>query len=415
VTNRRGLTALLLAETISTAGTRMSQLAVPWLVLTTTGSAIRTGLVGTAEIAPYVLLKIFGAPLVDRAGGRRTAIAGNGVAALAMLAIPLLWDAGRLGLGPLLALVFVAGLARGPADTATEVMLPAVTGAAGMSIERGVALFDGASRTATLLGAPLAGGLITVIGATNVVAIDAGSFLAAAGLLALFVPASAGITTSTGLTASAGIHPERAGYGTQLREGIGYVLRDRLLRSIAGMVLFTNLADAALSGLLLILWAQQRFGSTLRLGVVVAALGAGAVCGAALVAAIGSRLPRRWTFAVAFLIAGAPRFVVLALPAPFWLVLTVWAVSGFAAGAINPLLGAAQYDLVPRRLQARVFSGVGGIAWAGIPFGALLAGVAVGAAGLTATLIGGAVLYALATLDPFLRPAWSGMNRVPAG
>jgi predicted MFS family arabinose efflux permease len=290
-----------------------------------------------------------------------------------------------------------------------------------MSIERGVALFDGARRTATLLGAPLAGGLITVIGATNVVAIDAGSFLAAAGLLALLVPASAGITTSTGLTAStgptasAGIDPERARYRTQLREGVGYVLRDRLLRSIAGMVLFTNLADAALSGLLLILWAQQRFGSTLRLGVVVAALGAGAVCGAALVAAIGSRLPRRWTFAVAFLIAGAPRFVVLALPAPFWLVLTVWAVSGFAAGAINPLLGAAQYDLVPRRLQARVFSGVGGIAWAGIPFGALLAGVAVGAAGLTATLIGGAVLYALATLDPFLRPAWSGMNRVAAG
>ena len=99
--------------------------------------------------------------------------------------------------------------------------------------------------------------------------------------------------------------------------------------------------------------------------------------------AISARLPRRWTFAVAFLLAGAPRFVVLAVPVPFAIVLAVWALSGLACGAINPILGAAEYEAVPRALQARVLAMVGALAWAGIPFGALLAGVLVNATSLT--------------------------------
>ncbi len=60
---------------------------------------------------------------------------------------------------------------------------------------------------------------------------------------------------------------------------------------------------------------------------------------------------------------------------------------------------------MPRPLQARVLGAVGGIAWAGIPFGALLAGVLVDATGLTTALVVGAAVYGLATLDPFVRSA----------
>jgi MFS family permease len=402
--SRRGLGALLVAETISTAGTRMSELALPWLVLTSTGSPVATGLVGTAEIAPYVVLMALGAPLVDRLGGKRMAVVGNLVAGVAVLAVPLLWHGGALGLPGLLALVFCAGLARGPADTAGQVMLPAVTSDAGATIERGTALIDGASRTAKLLGAPLAGALIPLLGAANVVVADAASFMAAAALVAVLVPAAAG------RTAGEDAEPA-AGYISSLTEGLRYVARHRLLRSIGGMVLFTNLADAAIVGLLIILWAQQRYGGTEQLGVVLAVLSAGAVLGTVVMAARGSRLPRRTTFAVAFLIVGAPRFAVLAAPVPLWVVLLVWALSGLAAGAINPILGAAQYDVIPRHLQARALSAVQAIAWAGMPVGALLAGALVDATGLRTALIVGAVVYGLVTLDPFVRSAWSAMDR----
>ncbi|HST47666.1 MFS transporter [Jatrophihabitans sp.] len=391
--------ALLTAATVSQAGTRMSNLAVPWLVLTETGSPVLTGLVGTAEIAPYVVLQILGSPLVDRLGGHRVALVGNLVAGLAMAAIPLAWHTGWQQLWAVLALVFVVGLVRGPADTAAHILLPPVAERAGISIDRATALSEGALRLAGLLGAPAAGVLITVIGPANVVAFDAASFLACAALL-LLVPVGAGLTERNGL-----------GYLRQLSEGFGFVRRHPLLRSISGMVLFTNLADAAMSGVLLLLWAERHYGSAGRVGVISGVFGAAAVAGTMVMVAIGSRLPRRWTFAVAFLVGGAPRFVVLALPAPFAVVLAVWGLSGLTCGAINPVLGAAEYQVIPRALQARVLATVNALAWAGIPFGALLAGALVEATGLGTALAVGAVLYLAATLDPFLRRSWDLMNR----
>lgn len=391
--------ALLTAATVSQAGTRMSQLAVPWLVLTETHSPVLTGLVGTAEIAPFVVMQILGSPLVDRLGGHRVALVGNLTAGLAMAAIPLAWQAGWHQLWAVLALVFIAGLARGPADSAELVLLPPVAERAGISIDRATALSDGTGRLAGLLGAPAAGVLIAVIGPANVVAFDAASFLAGAALLTL-VPVDAGRTEPDGL-----------GYRRQLSDGFSFVRRHPLLRSISGMVLFTNLADAAMSGLLLLLWAERHYGSADRVGVTAAVFGAGAVAGTAAMVAIGGRLARRWTFAVTFLVGGAPRFAVLALPVPFAVVLAVWCVSGVACGGINPVLAAAQYEVIPRALQARVLATVNALAWAGIPFGALLAGALVDAAGLTTALAAGAVLYLVVTLDPFLRRSWDLMNR----
>lgn len=399
MTGRTPFVSLLAAATISAAGTRMSNLAVPWLVLTETHSPVLTGLVGTAEIAPYVVLQILGSPLVDRFGGHRVALAGNVVAGLAMAAVPLAWQAGWRSLGLVLALVFVTGLARGPADPALHVMLPPVAERAGISIDRATALSEGCLRLAGLLGAPAAGVLIAAIGPANVVAFDAASFLACAALL-LAVPVKAGITESS-----------TQGYLRQLADGLSFVRRHPLLRSISGMVLFTNLADAAMSGVLLLLWAQRHYGSADRVGLTSAVFGAGAVAGTAVMVAVGTRLPRRWTFAVAFLIGGAPRFAVLALPVPYAVVLAVWVCSGLTCGAINPLLGAAQYEVIPRALQARVLSTVNALAWAGIPFGALLAGALVEATGLGTALVVGTVLYLAATLDPFLRRSWNLMNR----
>lgn len=407
---RAGLTGLLVAEVVSSAGTRMSQLALPWLVLTTTHSPVTAGLVGTAEIAPFVVLQVLGAPLVDRLGGRRVAVTGNLVAGSAMLLVPVLAARGLLAVGVLLALVFVAGLLRGPADTATQVLLPAVASAAQVPIQRAAALFDGAGRTASLLGAPIGGVLIAVLGAANVVAIDAASFVVAAVLLVALVPASAGRTGGEEAPAEG----DAVTYRGRLREGIAYLWQHRLLRSIAGMVLFTNLVDAAVSGLLLLVWAQQRYGTTTRLGLVVGVMGAGAVTGSALMATWGSRVRRRWAYACGFAVAGWPRLVVLALPVPYWVVLLVWGVGGLAAGAINPVLAAVQYDLIPRPLQARVLSAVNGVAWAGIPFGALLAGVSIRATDLTTTLTGAAILYVVITLDPFVRRVWAGMDADPA-
>ena len=239
--------------------------------------------------------------------------------------------------------------------------------------------------------------------------------LAAAVLVGVAVPRSAGVTRDSTAVPDGTADRRADGYVAELRAGLAHLVRDRLLRSIAGMVLLTNLVDAGVSGLLLLVWARDRFGSATPVGLVGGVFGGGALLGALVPTAFGPRLPRRLTFGFAFVLAGAPRIAVLLLPVPLWVIAVVWAVCGFGAGAINPLLSAAEYERVPRDLQARVLGSLGAVAWAGIPFGALLAGLLVGATDLRTALVVGAVLYGLATLDPFIRPAWALMDRRPAG
>ena len=69
-------------------------------------------------------------------------------------------------------------------------MLPDLLEPAGMTLERGTSLFDGVSRAANMVGAPLAGVLIAVLGATNVLVLDAVTFLVSALLVLACVPSS---------------------------------------------------------------------------------------------------------------------------------------------------------------------------------------------------------------------------------
>ena len=95
---RLPLYGLVLAYGVSQLGTVMSGLAIPWLVLVTTGSAARTGLVGFAEMAPYVVAQAISGPVVDRFGLRRSCVTGNGAAAVLVGAIPALYALGALSL-----------------------------------------------------------------------------------------------------------------------------------------------------------------------------------------------------------------------------------------------------------------------------------------------------------------------------
>jgi MFS family permease len=68
----RGLAGVL---AVAWTGTRVSAIALPWFVLTATGSAVQTGIVAFVEMAPYVVCQALLGPVIDRAGPRRISIA----------------------------------------------------------------------------------------------------------------------------------------------------------------------------------------------------------------------------------------------------------------------------------------------------------------------------------------------------
>lgn len=406
---RAPFTALLSAYAISVAGTSMSAIAIPWLVLSSTGSAANTGLVAFAEMTPYVVAQALAGPIVDRVGLRRCVSLGNAAAALAVGAIPVMYAAGGLTLPVLAVLVAVAGAIRGAADCANSALVPATATVGEIPLERAAGLNTGANRTALLLGAPLAGALITVTNPTSVVAVDAATFAAAAAITAIWVrvPQPPAAADPTG--------PVLRRYLRDLAAGLRFVRGERLLLGIITMVAVTNLLDQGLTAVMLPVWVRRTFGSADALGVVTAIGGLGAVLGNLVGAWLGPRVARRTLYSVGYLAGGAPRFLALALLGTLSPVLVVVLVSEVFAGSLNSVIGATSFERIPEHLRARVLGTARASAWIGIPFGALVGGYTVQIVGVRAALLGFGAVYLLTTLAPFVFPVWRQMRRpVPA-
>lgn len=177
------------------------------------------------------------------------------------------------------------------------------------------------------------------------------------------------------------------------------------------MVGITNLLDAAISSVLVPVWVKESGNGPAAIGLMGSVMGAAGVGGSLIAATVAHRLRRRTVVLTGFLLAGAPRFLILALDAPLGVVLAVFAVSGFGAGFVNPVLGAVLVERVPRRMLGRVNALGDSLAWAGIPLGGLLAGAAVTAVGLGPVLLACGAAYVLTTNLAGLRPEWRQIDR----
>jgi MFS family permease len=403
----------LTAEAISLLGTRISMIAIPWLVLTTTGSPTQTGLVAVAEITPMVLLKGFGGPLVDRVGPRRIAISADTLSLVVVGLIPLLHHSGALTFPFLLGLVAIAGALRGPGDAATTALIPALVEKAAVPFERATGLASAIERGATMVGAAIAGGLVATVGAANAVAVDAASFGVCALLLLLTTRSLAERPVQRDPVESPVSQDVEnpTSYVAELRDGWNFLRRDPVLMSLCVMVAVTNLLDLAWSAVLLPVWALDSGAGVGAVGLVFSVWGGASMLGALVAAAYGTRLPRFATYLVAFLITGLPRFVLFALGVPLWAILAMCLVGGCSSGFLNPVLGAVNFERIPRDMVGRVTALTSAMAWSLMPFGAVLGGVLVSGIGLSPALLVVGFAYFAATMSPALIPSFRGMNR----
>lgn len=400
MTPRRELYTLVGADLLSNLGTRISVVAIPWLVLETTGSPTKMGLVAAAETLPYMLSSALATPWADRFGVRRTSIVVDAGSAVAMAAVAL---APWLGFVPLLVLVAVAGGMRGIGDRVKHVLFKPAAERAGVPLIRLTSAYDGLVRIMTLFGAVLGGLLISWVGVTRAIWIDAATFAVSALLIGLLVRPRTPAQPAP-----------RESYLRALRGGFGYLRTDRPLLIMLIVVSVSNMFGTASVAVWIPLWVDQVLGDPAGFGLLLGVFAGGALLGNVLFTAYGPRLPRQTTFALGLALAGAPRLLALALSDELAVVLTVSFVSGIAIAAVNPLLGAALYERVPEQLQTRVIGISGSVAFIGLPIGALLGGWSVAALGLTPALLVMSVAAAVLTLGPLLMARSRADNRPPA-
>ncbi|MBZ4322826.1 MFS transporter, partial [Streptomyces sp. SCA2-4] len=403
----RPLVGVLVSTAVALTATRVSAIALPWFVLVTTGSATRTGLVAFCELAPYVLVKALTGPLVDRVGPRVVCWTADSLSATAAALIPLCHALGVLRFWLLLVLVAVIGAVRGPGDLARDVMVPEAADRSGLRLERATGLAGVVEQLAATVGPAAGGALVALTGPLPALVATAACFALGSVVIALLLPSGMGRPVAGTSTDEP---PGPGGYGRRLREGYAFLRGDPLLLAVCGVVGVGNFLGAASAQVLVPVWARESGGGPAAIGLVNGLFGVTAVLGGVTAAAVAHRLRRRLVFFTGYLLSDTPRYLVLALDAPLWLVAVVFATGGLGAGFLNPILSAISYERVPRHLLGRVRALTAALAWAGIPFGGLAAGALTAVAGLAPTLFAAGAAHVTVVVTGGTRREWKEME-----
>ena len=389
----RDLGLLISGQGISTAGSQISQLAFPLLILALTHSPVKAGIAGALRAIPYVLLSLPAGALVDRWNRKRLMIVCDAGRALALGSIPVAYALGHLTLAQVYAVTFIEGT--------LFVFFNLAETAALVRVVDHEHLPEATARNETMLNASYTvgqtlGGVLFSIGRSFPFLFDAVSYLVSV------------VSVSFMRTR---FQEERGAAATRLvdeiREGVRWLWTHPLMRYLAFLTAAGVLIEQGYV-LVIIVLAQRMHASSATIGLI---FGAGGVCGIAasmLAARVQRRLGfRRVTLWTHWFWAATVTLFLLA-PTPLALAL----VTALAFG-ILPFYGVAQYAyrlaLIPDALQGRVNSVFRLALFMGPVIGQPLAGLLLQGVGVTATIwIFAGILAAVAftaTINPHLRQA----------
>lgn len=387
----RSLLALLSGEFVSRLGSQLTTLALPWFVLVTTGSTSKMGLVFAVELAPIALLGFPAAALVERFGPKRWMVAMDALRAPVVAAIPLLHALGGLSFGLILLLGALHGTFSVGYFASQRMILPSVVGEDEQRLAQANGLVEGTTNVTNLAGPALAGVLIALMGAANVLWIDAASYLVSVVLIGLFVR----------IRREAHEESEDA---RGVFAGLRYLRGDTLLARVSVSSLLFGFAFPMLAASFPVLAYQQYDRNPRVAGLLFAVIGGGQVIGSLLTYKLVTRVKPLRLASYAALGTGPPLwFLVPHLP------LAVVAVALAVIGASVPLINAPYIGFltmrVPPALRGHVLQSLITINQVLGPLGYVLAGVLFTRIGLHETYAVMAVIGTFATLNFILSVA----------
>jgi MFS family permease len=377
----RRLLALLVAETVSTTGSQMTWLALPWFVLTTTGSAGRMVAVLGAEAAGLILAGLPGGALLTRIGARRTMLLADAGRVPLTLAIPLLHWTGGLSFQVMLALVFGIGALSSPYFSAQRSIVPELIGEDEKAVSKANAFLQTATRLTMLLGPASAGFLIAWFGAPSVIVIDGISFIFSFALVAAFVPAR-----------RAAPPIEERG---RFLDGLRFVLGDQLLRSWCVGFILGDAAWMAFFAAVPVLVVAD-YGADPRIaGWILASFGIGAVLGNFGSIRLHDRVDGLLLIGTLVYGQALPLWALVFHPPPVAISVTLF-VSGIFNGLVNPSIHALFTLRAAPEVRARVLGALATVLMLSTPLGLLTAGPVLASDGPHVVLIGFAAVQTVA-------------------
>lgn len=344
---------------VSLIGTWMQSVAQSWLVLELTSSPFRLGLVGTLQFAPVLFLSFFAGALADRLPKRRLLLMTQSVMCVQALALAGLVARGHVEYWHVLVMAGVYGLANTVDMPTRQAFIVEMVGRDSLrsAIALNSALFNGAR----VIGPALAGLLIARWGTGPAFLVNGLSFIAVLGaLLALH---------ATG--------DPRAASGRSLRleigEGIAYAVRTPRIALVMSLVLCVSAFFFNYNTLVPLLARDILHQDAHGFGLLMTAVGGGAVAGAFVLASLGTeRPPVRLLIASAVVLGVAS--MMLAGVGRFGVAMALLALMGFCGMLFMTGANTTVQLAVPDELRGRVM-GLHTLTFAGMaPVGAFLIG-----------------------------------------
>jgi MFS family permease len=333
----RGFRVFWAARTVSMAGSRFTTFAVPAYLFDRGASPAVVGLVLAAISVPLVLAP-FGGVLADRADPRHVMIACDLGQAVTVGAVAILLP----GLPVLVPLLVAATLM-------STAFLPAGKGVVSRLVPRerlgrANAQLGLSSNVATAVGPLAAAGVYQFAGARAAFAVDSASFLISAALL-LLVPRLPPTGELVGRVLA------------DLRDGLRYVARDRLVRAVA-IGLLLGVAFAAMDDAVLVFLTRDELdGPAAGYGIALSAFGVGMVVVPLALLAVRRRFSGLALTAAGLAVGGAG-LAAAGLAPSLVLAVLAYGVAGAGNGLENIGVDTAIGEHVPAPLLGRVFGAV---------------------------------------------------------
>ena len=366
-------------QTVSLVGTWMQSVALGWLTLLLTDSVFLVGLVAAVGSFPVLVLSLPAGVLADRVDRLRLII---GTQVLFGVQATLLWWVtwtGHVTVGWLLALATMSGVLQAVDVPARQSMIMELVGRE--DLVDAIALNSTGFNLARIVGPGLAGILIAKLGIAWCFGLNAVSYVAV--LVGLFL-----IHRVTAPPPPATVSPMEG-----MLQGLRYI---RDTRTVSVLVRQTAVFSVFGIPYLTLMPVYARDGLGLDAGgygVLLSAVGVGAVVGALSLAAFGNQLRRgRLLYAALFTFAAA--LLALAIAGTLQVAVAVLLVAGLAMIVNNALTNGLLQTISPDALRGRVMSAYSLVFIGMSPIGSLLAGATARSVGVAQTLAAGALIVA---------------------
>jgi MFS family permease len=401
------------AQTISQFGDEITGIALPFVAITILGaSAFEMGILGVVRFLPWILFTLPAGVWIDRMRRRPILIGADIARAVLLTTIPIGFLAGWLTIWQVYVVSFLAGTLEVFFDVAYQSYLPSIVHRD--ELVEGNSKLELSRAGSSVAGPTVAGFLIQIVTAPIAMFFDALSYVGAVLFVSLIRRHEPGPEPHDPAMGKAPSMWQEA------RAGLGYVLTNRFLRSIAACTgtanLFGNLGGAV--ALLYIVREPSEGGlglSAATVGLIFALGNIGVLLGAL----SGGRLAKAFGIgSVIIATAGLSGVALLSYPLappddPFWVLVVGGLLAGFTTVVYNVNQVGLRQAITPDRMLGRMNATMRLIVWGTIPIGALLGGILGTTIGLVPTLWVSAIGSFLAVVPVFFSPVRQ-LREIPA-